>query len=142
MADPRLRAKVLWDGVLATTTLIRGFEVRTDKPKGLWGTNTAPAPGELFIGGLGAAVLTTYAQRLRLRKLDVGDLALDVTAPLTVVADDERIESILFKLKVWLPPGVDAATYEQLAEGLLAAVPLLQAISPPTELAVEIRPAT
>jgi uncharacterized OsmC-like protein len=58
----KAHVKTLWEGGVKTTGLIRGFEVVADAPKWKYGTNSAPAPGEIFLASLGACFTSTFTR--------------------------------------------------------------------------------
>jgi len=58
----KAHVKTLWEGGVKTTGLIRGFEVVADAPKWKYGTNSAPAPGEIFLASIGACFTATFTR--------------------------------------------------------------------------------
>ncbi len=145
MAEERprpIRAKVLWDGVLATTSIIRGFEIRTDKPKGYWGTNTAPAPGEVFIASLAAAMLQSVVQTGRSARAEIGDVAVDARAPLTVEEGGEKIGELVLTIRVWRSAEPGAPSKERVVEIVRKAEAecgLLRTVTFPVRVDVDVR---
>jgi putative redox protein len=67
--DDTLRAEVLVDG---------RFALATDEPEHLGGTDTAPAPHELFPAAVAACVLTTMRMYARTKGWEMGDASVDV----------------------------------------------------------------
>jgi uncharacterized OsmC-like protein len=94
------RAKSLWEGGLRTNTLIRGFEVQSDDPVAEFGTNTAPAPAEIFLGSIGACLITTYAWRAFTSRLSLTAMTANVKGKIEKVDNVEKITSIEIKFKV------------------------------------------
>ncbi len=60
--EVKAHVKTLWEGGVKTTSLIRGFEVVADAPKWKYGTNSAPAPGEIFLASIGACFTSTFTK--------------------------------------------------------------------------------
>ena len=137
-----LRVKVLWDGVLATTSLIRGFEIRTDKPKGYWGTNTAPAPGEVFVASLASALLQQFVMLARQGRAEVGELTVQAKAPLTIENGGEKIHELTLVLRVWRSAESGAASkerIEELFEQARSSAELLGSVNFPVHATLEVR---
>ncbi len=95
------RAKVFWEGGLKTRSIIRGFEVETDKPKSDFGTNTAPAPLEIFIAGMGACILSTFIWSVWKTRVQIEDCTVDVRAYASTVENSEKVTKSTIKLTVW-----------------------------------------
>jgi uncharacterized OsmC-like protein len=104
--------KVFWEGGIKTTSMMRGFEVVADAPKWKYGTNSAPAPGELFLTSIGACFTGTFSKCIQERGLIVDDMTTDVrgyidhesngkerftkmTVDLTVFADEKHEEKLV-----------------------------------------------
>lgn len=58
----KAHVKVIWEGGVKTTSLIRGFEIVADAPKWKFGTNSAPAPGEIFLTSIAACFTATFSK--------------------------------------------------------------------------------
>jgi uncharacterized OsmC-like protein len=104
MKDKRefqLKAKVFWQGGLKTQSIIRGFEVETDEPKSHFGTNTAPAPVEIFISSIGACLLTTYAWSIMKARVVIQDCTVDVKAHTVEKDKSEKVSKAMITLTVW-----------------------------------------
>jgi len=95
-----LRAKTLWEGGLRTNTLIRGFEVHTDDPIAEWGTNTAPAPAEVFLSSLSSCFVTTFAWMAMMSRLSLAAISAKASGTIDDVNDVHRITKIDVALKV------------------------------------------
>ncbi len=70
------RAKSFWEGGVKANTIIRGFEIGTDKPKGQFGTNTAPAPAELFLASISACFLSTFAFNCLIKRIKIQEITM------------------------------------------------------------------
>ena len=104
MKDKRefqLKAKVFWEGGLKTQSIIRGFEVETDEPKSHFGTNTAPAPVEIFISSIGACLLSTYAWSIMKARVSIQDCTVDIKAHTDENDKTEKVTKALITLTVW-----------------------------------------
>ena len=101
MTKLEARAKTFWEGSLKTSSIIRGFEVGTDKPKNLYGTNTAPAPAELFLASISACFLSTFAFNALTRRIELKEITTDIKGSIEMVKGLEKITKIDLKLKVW-----------------------------------------
>jgi uncharacterized OsmC-like protein len=99
--DVRAKAKVLWEGGLKTRSLIRGFEIETDKPKLHFGTNTAPAPMEVFISSIGACLLSTFVWAALMSRVTIEDCAVDIKAYTTGQENKEKLSKVKIILTVW-----------------------------------------
>ena len=60
--EVKAHIKTFWEGGVKTTSMMRGFEVVADSPKWKYGTNSAPAPGELFLASIGACFTGTFTK--------------------------------------------------------------------------------
>lgn len=105
MTKLEARAKTFWEGSLRTNSIIRGFEVGTDKPKGQFGTNTSPAPAELFLASISACFLSTFAFNALMKRIKLKEITSDIRAPIDRKEGHEKITTIRLKLKVWAEPG-------------------------------------
>jgi uncharacterized OsmC-like protein len=94
----RAKAKVFWEGGLKTRGIIRGFEVETDKPKSSFGTNTAPAPLEVFISSIGACLLSTFAWSTLKARVTIQDCTIDIKANTN---KDDKVSKAQAILTVW-----------------------------------------
>jgi uncharacterized OsmC-like protein len=94
----RAKAKVFWEGGLKTRGIIRGFEVETDKPKSSFGTNTAPAPLEVFISSIGACLLSTFAWSTLKARVTIQDCTIDIKANTN---KDDKVSKAEVILTVW-----------------------------------------
>jgi uncharacterized OsmC-like protein len=97
----QLKAKVFWQGGLKTQSIIRGFEVETDEPKSHFGTNTAPAPVEIFISSIGACLLSTYAWTIMMARVSIQDCTVDVKAHTDENDQKEKVSKAMITLTVW-----------------------------------------
>lgn len=95
------KAKVFWEGGLKTRSIIRGFEVETDKPKSSFGTNTAPAPLEVFISSIGACLLSTFAWSVLKSRITIQDCTVDITAYTDENIKTEKVSKARIILTVW-----------------------------------------
>jgi uncharacterized OsmC-like protein len=95
------KAKVFWEGGLKTRSIIRGFELETDKPKTIFGTNTAPAPMEVFISGIGACLLSTFVWTVFKARITIEDCNVDIKAYTDTRENKERIAKAKITLTVW-----------------------------------------
>lgn len=98
------KVKTLWSGGLKTLSLIRGFEVETDKPKIHFGTNTAAAPAELFIASIGACFVSTFALFAFHKRLKIDEITADAKGRIENVDGKEDLTEIELKIKVWSKP--------------------------------------
>jgi len=99
--DVRAKTKIFWEGGLKTRSLIRGFELETDKPKSDFGTNTAPAPMEVFISGMGACVLSTFIWATIKARITIEDCIVDVKANTNIHENKEQLSKAKIILTVW-----------------------------------------
>ncbi|MHA2309162.1 MAG: OsmC family protein [Candidatus Heimdallarchaeaceae archaeon] len=95
------RAKVFWEGGLKTRSLIRGFEVETDKPKSDFGTNTAPAPMEIFIAAMGGCILSTFIWAVWKARIQIEDCTVDIKAYADNSEENGTITKATISLTVW-----------------------------------------
>lgn len=95
-----VRSKVFWEGALKTRSVIRGFEVFTDKPRSDFGTNDAPAPMEIFVSAMGACLLSTFVWAAYRSHTKIEDCAMDVRATSAGTGED-GVSGAEFKLTVW-----------------------------------------
>lgn len=95
------RAKIFWEGGLKTRSIIRGFEVETDKPKVDFGTNTAPAPMEIFMSGIGSCILSTFIWAVWKARITIEDCTIDVKAYADTFENKERILKSIITLTVY-----------------------------------------
>ena len=112
MQEIRAKAKVFWEGGLKTRSIIRGFEVETDKPKFSFGTNTAPAPLEVFISSIGACLLSTFVWSALKARITIQDCTVDIKA---YTVDKEKVEK-LSKAKVALTVWADKKDKKKLEQ--------------------------
>ena len=99
--ETRLKAKVFWEGGLKTRSIIRGFEVETDEPKHHFGTNTAPAPVEIFISGIGACLMSTFVWSVLMSRVTINDCTVDVKAYTDTNEKKEKLLKAEITLTVW-----------------------------------------
>ena len=97
----RARAKIFWEGGLKTRSIIRGFEVVTDKPKSSFGTNMAPAPMEVFISGIGSCILSTFLWAVLKSRITIDDCIVDIKAYTENHNNIEKISNAKISLTVW-----------------------------------------
>lgn len=97
----RAKAKVFWEGGLKTRSIIRGFEVETDKPKSSFGTNTAPAPMEVFISSIGACLLSTFVWSVLMARVTIKDCTIDLKAYTDIYEKKEKLSKVKIILTVW-----------------------------------------
>ncbi len=95
------RSKIFWEGGLKTRSIIRGFEVETDKPKIDFGTNTAPAPMEIFMTGIGSCILTTFIWVVWKSRMTIEDCSIDIKGYADTIENNERILKSKITLTVW-----------------------------------------
>ena len=97
----RAKVRVFWEGGLKTRGVIRGFEVETDKPKSSFGTNTAPAPMEVFISAIGSCLLSTFVWAVLKSRITIQDCIVDVKAFTDSTDKIEKITKAKITLTVW-----------------------------------------
>ncbi|MCK5559201.1 MAG: OsmC family protein [Thermoplasmata archaeon] len=132
------KVKTLWSGGLKTLSLIRGFEVETDKPKIHFGTNTAAAPAELFIASIGACFVSTFALFAFHKRLTIDEITADIKAKIGKKKEVEEITSITLTVKVWS----DSKFQSQLEKCFITAkktCSLTKAIKVPIEFSIEYK---
>lgn len=96
----KAHVKTLWDGGVKTTTMIRGFEVVADSPKWKYGTNSAPAPGEIFLASIGACFTATFTRCAQECHAVLGGVTTDVRGIIDHEKNGkERLTKILMELK-------------------------------------------
>jgi uncharacterized OsmC-like protein len=94
-------SKVFWEGGLKTNSVTRGFEVKTDKPKSYFGTNTAPAPMEVFIASIGACLLTTFVSAAMKARAQIEECTVGTKALTGINDKKEEVLSADLELIVW-----------------------------------------
>lgn len=98
----KTHVKTLWEGGIKTTTLIRGFEVEADGPKWKYGTNSAPAPGELFLASIGACFTSTFTKCAQEVGVILDDVNTDVRGEMShEMSGKEQILKIEMVLHVY-----------------------------------------
>ena len=98
----KVHVKTYWEGGIKTTGLVRGFEVVADGPKWKYGTNTAPAPGEVFLASIGACFTATFTKCAHERALIMDAVYTDTRGTITHEMNGrERIERIDIELKAY-----------------------------------------
>ncbi len=132
------RAKVMWEGGLKTNSLIRGMELACDKPKGLFGTNTAPAPMEIFSSAMGSCLMTTFLYSAHKSRIHVSDISVDVKTEADFVDGLERIVAGSMKLSVWTD-GAGEAKIEKVFEMARAHCTVTNAVNFPLEFELKIK---
>jgi uncharacterized OsmC-like protein len=110
--EKRLKAKVFWEGGLKTRSIIRGFEVVTDEPKSHFGTNTAPAPVEVFISSIGSCLLSTFVWSVIKARVKIIDCTVDVKA----YTDDNKETDKLYNVEVALTVWADESAKKKLEQ--------------------------
>jgi organic hydroperoxide reductase OsmC/OhrA len=92
--------KIFWEGGIKTTSLMRGFEIVADGPKWKYGTNSAPAPGEVFLASIGACFTTTFTKCAQENRAILDAVYSDVRSTMThEKSGKERILEIEIVLK-------------------------------------------
>ena len=139
--EPIARTKVLWEGVLKTQAIIRGMEVHTDKPKSHHGTNTAPAPLEVFIASMGSCFMTTFLNAAMRSRIEVEDCSVDVKIYSGMVEDKERVTDAELKLKVWVKEewARDPAKLEKCFEHAKENCSITNAVNFPIEISLSVK---
>ena len=132
------RAKVMWEGGLRTNTLIRGRELGCEKPKGLFGTNTAPAPMEIFSSAMGSCLMTTFLYLAHKSRMHVSDISVDVRTESDFIDGLERIVAGSMKLSVWTE-GAEQAKIEKIFELAKTHCTVTNAINFPLEFELKIK---
>jgi putative redox protein len=92
----------------------------TDEPERLGGTDTGPAPHELFPAALAGCVATTIRSYARAKGWQLGELEVDVEY-------DNQSTPRHFEVTITLPPGLAPEQRERI-ERVAAACPLRRAI--------------
>ncbi|UCG68694.1 MAG: OsmC family protein [Thermoplasmata archaeon] len=98
----KAHVKVFWEGGVKTNSMMRGFEVVADAPKWKYGTNTAPAPGELFLTSLGACFTSTFTKCAQELAIILDDVTTDVRAKIDhEMSGRERFVKITMELSAF-----------------------------------------
>ena len=137
-SEVRARAKVLWAGGLKTVSMIRGMELHSDKPKSYHGTNTAPAPLEIFVSSLGSCFLTTFLHAAMRSRVEVEDCTADVKAMTRMEKGIESIISMELKLMVW-GPKEDEVKLEKAFELSKSICSITNALSVPLDFTLKLK---
>jgi uncharacterized OsmC-like protein len=95
-----LRAKTLWEGGQRTNNIIRGFEIQTDEPWTEFGTNTAPAPAEVFLSAIGACLTASYAWTAFTSRLNLLAISANLRGIIKKVDGVNKITKVEVSLKV------------------------------------------
>jgi uncharacterized OsmC-like protein len=96
----KAHVKTIWNGGLKTTGFIRGFEVETDAPRWKYGTNSAPAPGEVFLASIGACFTSTFTRAAQESGVILDDVITDMRGVIDHDEDyKERFTKIMMELK-------------------------------------------
>ncbi len=132
------RVKVMWEGGLKTNSIIRGMELACDKPKGLFGTNTAPAPMEIFSSAMGSCLMTTFLYSAHKSRIHVSDISVDVKTEADFVDGVERILAGRMKMSVWTD-GADEAKIEKVFELARSHCTVTNAVNFPLEFELKIK---
>jgi uncharacterized OsmC-like protein len=97
----KAHVKTLWEGGVKTTGLIRGFEVVADAPKWKYGTNSAPAPGEIFLASIGACFTSTFTRCAQDSGIILDGVVTDVRGIIDhELSGKEVLKTIEMELKV------------------------------------------
>ncbi|UCE75113.1 MAG: OsmC family protein [Methanomassiliicoccales archaeon] len=95
----KAHVKINWEGGIKTTSLMRGFEVVADGPKWKFGTNSAPAPGEIFLASIGACFTATFTKCAQESMTILNGVYTDVRATIDhEMSGKERLNSIEMEL--------------------------------------------
>ena len=137
-SEARARAKVLWAGGLKTVSMIRGMELHSDKPKSYHGTNTAPAPLEIFVSSLGSCFLTTFLHAAMRSRVEVEDCTADVKAMTKIEKGIESITSLELRLTAWAPKA-DEAKLEKAFELSKSICSITNALSVPLHFELRLK---
>ena len=132
------RAMVLWEGGLKTNSIIRGMELACDKPKGLFGTNTAPAPLEIFSSAMGSCLMTTFLYSAHKSRIHVSDISVDVKTETDSVDGIERVVAGSMKVSVWTD-GADESKIEKVFELARSHCTVTNAVNFPLEFKLKIK---
>ena len=134
----KAKAKIFWEGGLKTRSIIRGFEVETDKPKSDFGTNMAPAPMEVFISGIGACLLSTFIWTAVKARVIVEDCIVDIKAYADTNEKKERLSRAKIALTVWAEKKYKKRL-EQCFDVSRKTCPLTDAVSFPIECVMRFK---
>jgi uncharacterized OsmC-like protein len=100
--EVKAHVKTTWEGGIKTTSLMRGFEIVADGPKWKYGTNSAPAPGEIFIASIGACFTSTFTKCAQECRAILDAVYTDVRATIDhELNGKERIKGIEMELKAY-----------------------------------------
>ena len=132
------RAKVLWEGSLKTQSIIRGMEIACDKPKSIFGTNTAPAPLEIFSSAMGSCLMTTFLHSANRSRIHVTDISVDVKTETDIIEGKERVVAGRMKMSVWTD-GVEESKIEKVFEMAREHCSLTNAVNFPVEFELVIK---
>ena len=130
--EAEAKAKIFWEGGLKTRSIIRGFEVETDKSKSDYGTNMAPAPMEVFISGIGACILSTFIWSALKARVTIEDCTVDIKAFTDIHEKKKRLLYAKITLTVWAKKEYKKKL-EQCFDASIKNCPLTDAISFPIE---------
>ncbi len=72
------KTTTVWQGGAVSKTTARNFEIYTDDPKELGGTDSAPDPVELLLAALGTCLSIGYATNAAQAGFDLEDLEIEV----------------------------------------------------------------
>lgn len=133
------RAKVLWEGSLKTQSIIRGMEIACDKPKSILGTNTAPAPLEIFVSAMGSCLMTTFLYSALKARVDISDCSVDIKATTGMVEGRERVEKGEIKLTAYVEKGIENQKIEKCFELAREHCTLTNAVNFPLEFELKIK---
>lgn len=97
----KLSAKVFWEGGLKTRSIIRGFELVSDEPKNKFGTNTAPAPLEIFISSISSCILSTFIRTIVKARINIDDCVIDIKAYSDSMENKEILSNATITATVW-----------------------------------------
>jgi len=136
--DVKLKAKVFWEGGLKTRSIIRGFEVETDEPKSKFGTNTAPAPIEVFISGIGSCLLSSFIRTIVRARINIEDCVVDVQGYTDMREKKEKIVKAEITLTVWADKK-HKKKLEQCFDVSKKICPLADAVSFPMEIIMKFK---
>jgi organic hydroperoxide reductase OsmC/OhrA len=131
-------AKTIWSGGLKTESLIRGFEVETDQPKNLYGTNLAPAPAEVFAASLGACFVTSFVWYAWHKHLRLDEITADVKIDIETTNNIDKITEIKIKAKVWSEPKAKKQL-EKCFEYAKTHCPLTKALNVPINTSIKYK---
>jgi putative redox protein len=84
-----------WEGGYRCRIPVRGFEIVADEPLDEGGTDTGPAPTELFLASLASCFTMAVAHAARKRGIELADLTVRTTGHYQGLSFDEiRVEII------------------------------------------------